>query len=723
MLEAVPLIEDYWGRPMEMTASHADNIEHQSYIQSNKKTELIQQLSDDTNTIMLERKHGKTLSNDLCQEWCLRVTAKDGTSSNVLLYVVILMGGITRQFHAYFYYDMKTKELSLFTLRHDFSQYTPTLYVWRNFEFLFKNKYCAGHLGENYHESMQFIHRQGFGFYLLYERNEVGGKSLNSILKFDTEQSRIQLMGLQDVLGILFPFIPCDYLLSLEKSKKIIIRNLSSPNGNKRKVNPAWIKSITIGGKPLEGIKEKLSPFFEQDTSYIHGFYELRETAAIYRLVLSELEKQMITEAHLEQPSEEEIAQFILKAKADVSASPELSKEVDIVLSRRLSKEDIHHYYKINEFFKRKYEEFKMECAKTSVENKLPIEDFYKEHRSWAFVKLEPPFRKYYILNDLDNNFRPFLASEILRLRQIGLQDFVEGKIPVKVEFQVENKPKVSNQPPGIPKLLTEVEARKMLDGGAESVFTEEELKELLAEPDPSKFKSSAELGMAYDWCGKFAEAKVELEKDGTPLGRFELGRFLMAGRPGIPADRDRANSILEKLVNEMEEREDELTAAECLLAGRACHEIRPRKSTQWAHWTELGDEFLRQAVDLGEKAGHYYIQHYRRMKPEKKLDEIWKALPTDDIEARAGLAGYAGHMQQFRKHRDQERHLQDLKTAVQARCNRAQYWLGLLYSMGVGEPGKYLKHNNEKARFWLKRAAERGDWEAQFLLSTLPKQ
>ena len=122
----------------------------------------------------------------------------------------------------------------------------------------------------------------------------------------------------------------------------------------------------------MEGIKEKLSPFFEQDTSYIHGFYELRETAAIYRLVLSELEKQMITEAHLEQPSEEEIAQFILKAKADVSASPELSKEVDIVLSRRLSKEDIHHYYKINEFFKRKYEEFKMECAKTSVENKLP---------------------------------------------------------------------------------------------------------------------------------------------------------------------------------------------------------------------------------------------------------------------------------------------------------------------------------------------------------------
>lgn len=278
----------------------------------------------------------------------------------------------------------------------------------------------------------------------------------------------------------------------------------------------------------------------------------------------------------------------------------------------------------------------------------------------------------------------------------------------------------VGGQPLGIPKLLTAEEARKMLDGGAESVFTDEELKALLAEPDSSKFKSSVELGLAYDWCGKFAEAKAELEKDRTPLGRFELGRFLMAGRPGIPADRDRANSILEKLVNEMEEREDELTAAECLLAGKACHEIRPRKSTQWAHWVELGDEFFQQAIDLGEKAGYYYIQHYRRMKPEKKLDEIWKALPTDDIEARAGLAGYAGHMQQFKRHRDQERHLQDLKTAVQARCNRAQYWLGLLYSMGVGEPGKYLRHNNEKARFWLKRAAERGDWEAQFLLTTV---
>ena len=307
------------------------------------------------------------------------------------------------------------------------------------------------------------------------------------------------------------------------------------------------------------------------------------------------------------------------------------------------------------------------------------------------------------------------LQAHILELRKQAEEE--------RLKQASEGVSPVGGQPPGIPRLLTADEARKMLDGGAEFVFTEEELKELLAEPDPSKFKSSVELGLAYDWVGKFAEAKAELEKDQTPLGRFELGRFLMAGRPGMPADRDRANSILEKLVNEMEEREDKLTAAECLLAGKACHEIRPRKSTQWAHWVELGDEFFQQAIDLGEKAGHYYIQHYRRMKPEKKLDEIWKALPTDDIEARAGLAGYAGHMQQFRKHRDQEHHLQDLKTAVQARCNRAQYWLGLLYSMGVGEPGKYLKHNNEKARFWLKRAAERGDWEAQFLLSTLPKQ
>ena len=64
------------------------------------------------------------------------------------------------------------------------------------------------------------------------------------------------------------------------------------------------------------------------------------------------------------------------------------------------------------------------------------------------------------------------------------------------------------------------------------------------------------------------------------------------------------------------------------------------------------------------------------------------------------------------------------LKNAIRARNNQAQYVLGMLYLHGGSSHGHaYLSRDVDRARFWLTRAAERGDGEAKARLAFIPQR
>ena len=263
-------------------------------------------------------------------------------------------------------------------------------------------------------------------------------------------------------------------------------------------------------------------------------------------------------------------------------------------------------------------------------------------------------------------------------------------------------------------------------------LLTDDEVEELLADPDPSQLKTPVELGLAYDWVGRFAEAKAELEKDRTPQGRFELGRFLVAGRPGMPADRPRGNSRLEGVVNELEERANTLTASECLLGARACLAMELELVKEWRKCqriSELCANFCEKAIGMGENAGHYYLELALRRPPRPRgfrqdVERFWRAFPSDDPEACTQAILYCATEAKYMDRRDIVPHLKMLKNAIWARNNRAQYVLGMLYLYGGSSHGHaYLSRDVDRARFWLTRAAERGDREAKARLAFIPQR
>ncbi|MBO7620524.1 MAG: SEL1-like repeat protein, partial [Victivallales bacterium] len=263
-------------------------------------------------------------------------------------------------------------------------------------------------------------------------------------------------------------------------------------------------------------------------------------------------------------------------------------------------------------------------------------------------------------------------------------------------------------------------------------LFTDDELKELLSDPDPSNFETPVELGMAYDWMGKFSEAKAELEKDQTLQGRFELGRFLVTGRPGMPADRPRGNSLLESVVNELEGRVNTLTASEGLLGARACLSMELEMAKEWQkcqRMSELCANFCEKAIGMGENAGHYYSGwiFWRLPRPRgvrQDIERFWKAFPSDDPEACMQAILYCGTDGKYMDRRDIVPHLKMLKNAICARNNRAQYVLGMLYLHGwPSMDHAYLVRDVERARFWITRAAERGDREAKARLAFIPQR
>ena len=288
-------------------------------------------------------------------------------------------------------------------------------------------------------------------------------------------------------------------------------------------------------------------------------------------------------------------------------------------------------------------------------------------------------------------------------------------------------------------------------------LFSETELQELFAEPDPTAIQDPYELGLAYDWCGKYREAYRQFAKAEGLRAKLTLALFLMKGRPIEPTmDWNYGYSLLCDIDKEIWEREKTaaLTAEECIVWARALleleriEEINIKQSIGIAkkqnplktvppeeekrimmnrlytpyRQIEQAEALFERASRLGDNAGYYYREYYRKQGEyfpvgrRSNTDNIWKATPTDDPAVHATQVWLAATEGRYASYRDKERHLKELKDAILAKDNHAQYVLGMMYL----KPNVYLQTDKERALFWLRRAAERGHEQAKVELILL---
>ena len=303
--------------------------------------------------------------------------------------------------------------------------------------------------------------------------------------------------------------------------------------------------------------------------------------------------------------------------------------------------------------------------------------DLNKKHWSYTPLKATPPKSAQRINNDKSKTFRrgwfdPLPPEELERRKR---------------EFQ-------ASQP-------------------LKELFSATELKVLFTEPDYSKITDPLKLAQTYDWFGKYPEALAVLEKADGAEAKFELGCFLKHGRPGVHADKRTANKLFSEIAFTIASGDRTFSPEDYCLAGRACREYVPENWTETTRWKKRASQFFQKAIEQGYRPAYYYSQYYERHSSDCNLIELVKALPSDNPEINAFIATVAATNPHLKQYRDRAQNLAAVKAAVEARSNVAQCALGMLYLAFETTPDAFLRHNPEKARFWLQRAAERGDTDA----------
>ena len=81
-------------------------------------------------------------------------------------------------------------------------------------------------------------------------------------------------------------------------------------------------------------------------------------------------------------------------------------------------------------------------------------------------------------------------------------------------------------------------------------LFSATELEALFAEPDYASITDPLKLARAYDWSGQYPEAVTALENADGIEAKFESGCFLKHGRPGVKADKKKANELFSEIAS-----------------------------------------------------------------------------------------------------------------------------------------------------------------------------
>ncbi|MEI3038811.1 MAG: hypothetical protein V8T90_07030 [Victivallales bacterium] len=244
-------------------------------------------------------------------------------------------------------------------------------------------------------------------------------------------------------------------------------------------------------------------------------------------------------------------------------------------------------------------------------------------------------------------------------------------------------------------------------------LFSAVELKTLFTELDYSKITDPLKLARTYDWFGKYSEALATLEKADGAEAKFELGRFLKHGRPGVQADKRKANKLFSEIVSSIKTKDSASSPEDYCLAGRASNEYIPGNWNETVHWKKLAADFFQKAMGQEYRPAYYYSQYYLRHSSDKNSQELLKALPSNNLEINAFIGALAGMNQGSKESRNRDKNLAAIKAGIQAHNNVSQCALGMLYLHSETDPNAFLRHNRQKAKFWLQRAAERGDIDA----------
>ena len=224
-------------------------------------------------------------------------------------------------------------------------------------------------------------------------------------------------------------------------------------------------------------------------------------------------------------------------------------------------------------------------------------------------------------------------------------------------------------------------------------------------------------MAQTYDWFGKYPEALAALEKADGAEAKFELGCFLKHGRPGVQADKRKANKLFSEIVSSIETKDSASSPEGYCLGGRASSEYIPENWDETVHWKKRAAGFFQKAIRQGYRPAYYYSQYYLRHSSDKKPQELLKALPSNNLEVNAFIGALAGMNQGSKESRNRDKNLAAIKAGIQAHNNVSQCALGMLYLHSETDPNAFLRHNRQKAKFWLQRAAERGDVDAVQIL------
>ena len=175
----------------------------------------------------------------------------------------------------------------------------------------------------------------------------------------------------------------------------------------------------------------------------------------------------------------------------------------------------------------------------------------------------------------------------------------------------------------------------------------------------------------------------------------------------------EKANRLFAEIVSAIENMGGLSSPEDYCLAGRACSEYTPENWDEKVRWKRRAASFFQKAISEGYRPAYFYSQYYLRHSSDNDPQKLLNVLPSDNLEINAYIGALAGLNSRFKAQRNRDKNLQAIKSAIYEHSNLAQAMLGMLYLHSKTDPNAFLRHDPQKARYWLQRAADRGNTDA----------
>ena len=624
-----------------------------------------------------------------------RVRSQNSEQSNNILWQLDYKTTSNRQFFGYLFYDGTNGILRLVSIRKDDYSYHPVVYEWKRNNLVNRKVYAVSILPIEHYCRITYFEDCGFGYFVFWKKNESNPQF--DIYKLNVKDLQARLLPNKDILEVFYPFIPEELFLLCLSSK-------ASECGFSE------IDSIVINGERFSDIEVDYPLFFTDITANYRKYYELCTAYRYYLFVLAVCENKILSNKlnsvqNIKNVSDEKqklLSRICSWGEIAGTAKQYFNNEKQRLMSAKL-------FYK-NAFFADRF----LPAGHVISENEA--RKFYHNYK-WAFRKDFSEQSDYYSFDKVKN----FIYTEMVRLESFGLKELIENPPSVSIIWK-KKSPQILKHGSLDPLSPEEMERRKrefLASQPRNELFSENELKELFTEPDYTRITAPLQLARAYDWFGKYPEALAALKSAEGMAAKFELGYFLKHGRPGVSPDMEKANRLFAEIVSAIEKMGGSPSPEDYCLAGRASSEYTPENWDEKVRWKRRAASFFQKAISEGYRPAYFYSQYYLRHSSDNDPQRLLKVLPSDNLEINAFIGALAGLNSRFKSQRNRDKNLEAVKAAIYAHSNLAQAMLGMLYLHSKTDPNAFLRHNPRKAKFWLQRAADRGDTDALQILNS----